>query len=324
MIELDHKTGVIEVNGAEDKVAKARQVIQQIINEHQATSFTMQVHVPSAAFPLVIGTKGSKASEISQTSGAKFDLDRTQELAHLKGSPEACQIAADMIRELLLRAGFVSPNASNATTKVKDHAAHPITTSSPIISDGNRITESEEQGEDHPNTEELRKNGTITAIPEAARAKIPVGATPAMAAMARMQHVPMSKSAARRKRRKEQVQGTGADDDDSDDNDDDVDVILPPTESTSSSSPSSPSSSALSAIVNAALSLPSLPSLPAMVITNNSNLPKLPPSLTDMSTSALTATATENTHFASHDYAHTPLGANSAYLQLLLSVNYSN
>ena len=80
MIELDHRTGAIEVNGDEDKVANARQVIEQIIDEHQATSHKLQVPVPSAAFPLVIGTKGSKALEISQASGAKFDLDRNNEV----------------------------------------------------------------------------------------------------------------------------------------------------------------------------------------------------------------------------------------------------
>ena len=136
-----------------------------------------------------------------------------------------------MIRELLISAGFVSPNTSNAATNDQDHAARPLRTNSLVISGDDRIPVVESAAEHHPNTEEL------------SRAKMPVGATPAMMAMvARSQGIPMSKSAARRKRRKEQLQGKGSDDDDEyhDDDDDDVDeeddvdIMQPPTESTSS------------------------------------------------------------------------------------------
>ena len=221
MIELDRRTGVIEVNGDEDKVAKARKVIEQIIDEHQATSFTMQIPVPAAAFPLVIGTKGSKASEISQVSGAKFDLDRTNEVANVKGTPDACQKAIDMIRDLLISAGFVATNTNNAGKTKENHTAHQLTTNSSAVHGDDQMIESQDKEEDHPPTE------TIT------RARVPVGATPAMLAMARTHDVTMSKSAARRKRRKEQLQGKGGDDHSGDD-EDDVDDIQPPTVSTSS------------------------------------------------------------------------------------------
>ena len=63
-------------------MAKARLIIEQFIEEHQSIASTLQVAVPAAAFPLVIGYKGTKAQEIAQASGAKFDLDRNNEVPH--------------------------------------------------------------------------------------------------------------------------------------------------------------------------------------------------------------------------------------------------
>jgi polyribonucleotide nucleotidyltransferase len=47
---------------------------------------TCQLTVPTKAFPVIIGTKGTKAQELTQLSGARFDLDREKQLVTIKGT----------------------------------------------------------------------------------------------------------------------------------------------------------------------------------------------------------------------------------------------
>ena len=173
-------------------MAKARLIIEQFIEEHQSVASTLQVVVPSAAFPLVIGYKGAKAQEIALASGAKFDLDRGNEVANLKGSQEACRRAADMIHEILVREGLASPSMSPSSMS-KDG----------LIASSGAFPEADEDDDDGGvddgggagvDQDDVTKGGNGL--------KLPPGATPAM--IARMQELSMSKSAARRKRRKEQ------------------------------------------------------------------------------------------------------------------------
>ena len=125
------------------------------------------------------------ATEISQTSGAKFDLDRVNEVALLKGTKEACQKAVDMIRALLERAGFVA--AAPAPANEREEGGE----------EGSAAVDAQESN-GHGNG-----NGTGNGSTRAGPRVLP-GATPAM--VAKMQEQAMSKSAARRKRRKEQQQ----------------------------------------------------------------------------------------------------------------------
>jgi transcription antitermination factor NusA-like protein len=235
-VEVDRRTGTIEVNGDEDKVAKARAHVEAFVEEHKETACSAQVRVPAAAFPLVIGTKGAMAMEISDTSGAKFDLDRVHEVAMLKGTKEACQKAVEMIQALLERAGFPTSNkpvpAKAGAEEGNEEGSAPV-----VAHEGNGLLVNGQSGP-----------GGGGGGGTAARAgpRVLPGATPAM--VAKMQEQAMSKSAARRKRRKEQLQqeeqqdedeeeqeeeraddADGGDDDDDDgagvdgDGDDDVD-----------------------------------------------------------------------------------------------------
>ena len=101
----------------------------------------------------------------------------------MKGSPEACRRAADMILEILIREGLASPSEQLS----KDGQ-----------STGALPEDEEDEDVDDVDQDDVSKGSNGL--------KLPPGATPAM--IARMQELSMSKSAARRKRRKEQqIQG---------------------------------------------------------------------------------------------------------------------
>ena len=75
--------------------------------------------VPSRAFPLIIGPKGVRATEITEQSGARFDLDRVKEIAILKGSPEACQKLKELIEEILAEEGLPASQAVEDVPEVR-------------------------------------------------------------------------------------------------------------------------------------------------------------------------------------------------------------
>ena len=62
--------------------------------------------MPSRAIPAIIGAKGVKAQEITELSGARFDVDRTNECITLKGSHESCLKLKELIEEILENEGF--------------------------------------------------------------------------------------------------------------------------------------------------------------------------------------------------------------------------
>lgn len=75
--------------------------------------------VPARAFPLIIGPKGVKATEITELSGARFDLDRVKEIATLKGSPEACQKLKELIEEILAEEGLTASQVVEDVPEVR-------------------------------------------------------------------------------------------------------------------------------------------------------------------------------------------------------------
>lgn len=52
-VELDRRTGAIEVNGDEDKVAKARAYIEAFIEEHKDTACSAQVRMPAVSLDAI-------------------------------------------------------------------------------------------------------------------------------------------------------------------------------------------------------------------------------------------------------------------------------
>jgi polyribonucleotide nucleotidyltransferase len=78
---------MIEVKGSEACVALAVAEIQAFLLENASEKLPslIQLSVPTKAFPAIIGTKGTKAQELTQLSGARFDLDREKQMVTIKG-----------------------------------------------------------------------------------------------------------------------------------------------------------------------------------------------------------------------------------------------
>ena len=124
--------------------------------------------VPARAFPFIIGPKGSKAAEITEASGARFDIDRSNSCVVVKGNPDACQKLKELIEEIMETEGIISTPAVVEETAVV------------------RVVD----------TGHVKDFGPIPGA-----AYDPIAAA---AAKARAADMSMSKSANRRRRRKEQ------------------------------------------------------------------------------------------------------------------------
>jgi KH domain len=124
--------------------------------------------VPARAFPFIIGPKGSKAAEITDASGARFDIDRSNSCVVLKGNPDACQKLKELIEEIMEAEGITGTPAVVEETAVV------------------RVVD----------TGHVKDFGPIPGA-----AYDPIAAA---AAKARAADMGMSKSASRRRRRKEQ------------------------------------------------------------------------------------------------------------------------
>ena len=124
--------------------------------------------VPARAFPYIIGPKGSKAAEITELSGARFDIDRPNSCVVLKGNPDACQKLKELIEEIMEIEGI-----SGAPVVVEETAVVRVV-----------------------DTGHVKDFGPIPGA-----VYDPIAAA---AAKARVVDMSMSKSASRRRRRKEQ------------------------------------------------------------------------------------------------------------------------
>eukprot|EP00596_Hydrurales_sp_CCMP1899_P005208 CAMPEP_0119048136 /NCGR_PEP_ID=MMETSP1177-20130426/57210_1 /TAXON_ID=2985 /ORGANISM="Ochromonas sp, Strain CCMP1899" /LENGTH=722 /DNA_ID=CAMNT_0007023637 /DNA_START=136 /DNA_END=2304 /DNA_ORIENTATION=- len=116
-IDIDKATDMIEVKGSETCVALAVTEIQTFLLENateksEKTSST-QLTIPTKAFPFIIGPKGTKAQELTQLSGARFDLDRDKQLLTMRGPPEKCQKLKDMILDILKGEGLLHDHEMN-------------------------------------------------------------------------------------------------------------------------------------------------------------------------------------------------------------------
>lgn len=73
------------MSGEADEVAAVKARIEDFLITERRNSFVLEVSVPSAAFPIVIGSKGATIRELQQNSGCRLDLDRNRLMAILKG-----------------------------------------------------------------------------------------------------------------------------------------------------------------------------------------------------------------------------------------------
>lgn len=127
-VDIDNKSGKMRVSGDPEAVQQARDRILAFIDADQRNNFTLELFVPVAAYPLVIGPKGANARDIQEATGARLDLDRNKSVVTLRGryiilifinmftlientfltsfSEESCDKARRMIEDSLERLGI--------------------------------------------------------------------------------------------------------------------------------------------------------------------------------------------------------------------------
>lgn len=84
-VDIDNKSGKMRVSGDPEAVQEARERILAFIDADQRNNFTLDLLVPVAAYPFVIGPKGATAREIQEATGARLDLDRNRSIVTLRG-----------------------------------------------------------------------------------------------------------------------------------------------------------------------------------------------------------------------------------------------
>jgi len=85
-IELEARTSTVKVSGPPEKVSLAKEKILAFIEEQRKeVIFGVKVRVPATTFPMIIGAKGATVQRIQNSCGVRLDLDRTEQLASIKG-----------------------------------------------------------------------------------------------------------------------------------------------------------------------------------------------------------------------------------------------
>ena len=69
-------------------MALAKQKILTFLDELQKESNVVKVSIPQAAFPFIVGPRGSVVQGIQQSCNARIDLDRKELVAVIKGRCE--------------------------------------------------------------------------------------------------------------------------------------------------------------------------------------------------------------------------------------------
>jgi polyribonucleotide nucleotidyltransferase len=85
-IDIDAKSGMVKLNGPEDKIPEAKRRLMEFIEiEEKFRTLPKSFHIPVAVVPVIIGTKGATIRELQDKSGAKIDLDRATKKCTLRG-----------------------------------------------------------------------------------------------------------------------------------------------------------------------------------------------------------------------------------------------
>ncbi len=159
------KNGTIILEGSEDKVLAAKQTVMEFIQRETENKNTIEIAVPPGAISIIIGHKGATVNKLSESSGAKINVDKNTNNILIRGPKTACNLCVESINSLLNAEGL--SNATPIHTEVKK----------PVL-----VVESD--GDENP------KEATTQVK------KIPVGCNPVLI------EKQLSKSAQRRLRRK--------------------------------------------------------------------------------------------------------------------------
>jgi len=151
---------------------EARLAIIKFLEHEHTRNYSQTITVPGTAIPMLIGVKGANIREIQEATGARVEFDKLTGKGIIRGSPEDCTKACEMITEILDREGF-----SNLPVAVEPEKA----------------------------VEDLSDNDSEEGNKESGRGnqKLPPGLNPDAAKKAAAKS--MSKSALRRKRRKDKT-----------------------------------------------------------------------------------------------------------------------
>ena len=173
-IDIPDKSNVVRVSGDESSVLLAKTLILKFIEDQTMKNFQIDLPIPSDAIGLIVGSKGARIKEIHDDSGANIEIDKIKNILIIKGTPDSCKKAEEIVNNLLTEAGY-------------NRQPDPV-------------DEEEEAGEDEV-VEDITYSNEESAIVAGKFGRLPPGATPEM--IAKMQEQSLSKSALRRKRRKE-------------------------------------------------------------------------------------------------------------------------
>lgn len=121
-VDVDPVSNKVRVTGSEEQVAAARQVIEAALASESAQVIT-RITIVAAAFSLLIGPKGATAKLIQDT-GVRFDLDRGNLVAVLRGTTEACAAAVTLIDSLLADADLPASETAPPERVQGPAAAH--------------------------------------------------------------------------------------------------------------------------------------------------------------------------------------------------------
>ena len=73
------------MSGEPDRVAEAKIKIGEYLEEEGRNNHLLELKVPSAAYPLVLGIKGAAARDIQSKTDTRLDLDRGRSTVVLRG-----------------------------------------------------------------------------------------------------------------------------------------------------------------------------------------------------------------------------------------------
>ena len=128
MINIDMRTGVVEVSGNEDQVNDAKSRILEFVAIKERESHVTYVPITSDCIPRIIGTKGATIRELqTSTQAVSIDIDRAENVVMVKGSPESGQQAKDQIIALLKKDNiditklrYITPEEKKAVLRKKE------------------------------------------------------------------------------------------------------------------------------------------------------------------------------------------------------------
>lgn len=111
------KTGRIILEGNEEKVLDAKQKVLEFSQREIDNKNTIEITVPLGAISIIIGHKGATINKISESTGAKVNVDKNTNNILIRGPTNACNLCVESINNLLNAEGLTA--ATRIHTEIK-------------------------------------------------------------------------------------------------------------------------------------------------------------------------------------------------------------